>query len=1316
MPVAASRCVSLRLMLTLRTGTILGAGLLSVLPGTALAADYVYRGPASTGAVETSQIVGVGTGTDKVTITTVPGGTVTAATAEGIKTTAVNGATTIDVGALVSGATIGVRAITSGSGAVTVTGAGDITGAAGIEAYSATGAVTVAGTGATTARTGTGIEARITGDGATADITITRSGAITTVGPFGIYAENSGSGGISIGGAGGLSAAVTGQGGIYAQGLGTGAAMIKTAAGGKVTATNGFGIVAGGGSGDATITAGDTVTGSEGAIGAVTSSGGAVSITTLAGAVVRQTMAGATFGAITALSEGDGAITIQAGADVFGTTAGILTQASGVRTTNITTSAGGAVSASAGSGISASAENGQTTINVGALVSGATTGVLATASGSGAVTVTGAGAITGAAGVVASSATGAITISGTGTTTGTAGLGIDAQITDRGAAADIVVNRSGAITSTSGSGVHAENNGSGKITIQGIGAVTAAGVGIETIAKSGATLIDLASSVSSTAKNSTVTAVTASSTTGNITVKTAAGVALTANAVTSDPASGIVARSQGGNVDIGGATGLAGAITASGKRATGVSGSSSAGNVTIKTASGADINVSAKGTSGTRSAYGVFGSAIGTSAALHITLGANVTATDAGTGSPINEIFGVYAGTADGTLNITTMAGVAVTGKTAIRTESSKGGTGAQTIDIGVGSTISGSDYAIHAESSQGGDSSNGFIKGGDATVNNAGIVKGLIRFNPGNADPQFQGLGTFNNFGTLALVCSQSNTGFALNNQSGGVLTGTGSFGDVVAEAGSLIRPGDRSLAPVNGVPVVGTLNTSTLLLNEGATVEIRADASGVNDKVAVSGAATLGGATLKLLATPTDRPSWAAGKSYTVLTAGSVSGTFALASDLAFLKPTAEYGAKTVQVTLTRNEVTFDSIGVTPTQKSVGMALQGQQNTQTVRGKAFIQAISSLTAPQALGALDTLSGSGSTGSLVTNGVQVAGYTGLVASQAQSSPLVGGAVLPTAFAGSDMPLGFGETLTAATAAGKAFQKVKTPAPAVVPRQTWRVWASFFGASHSTNANVATGTPGVTGHDWGGAAGLEVAFSPNLIAGVALGGSTSPFSVGKRGTFGDSTGGLGSLYGTATFDKAYVTGSLGYGRFETNATRVVAIPGSPSERQKAQYGTDAYTGFLELGYKLPVAAYVVTPFASIQPSVFRQHAATETSETPGALFGLSYRQRDTTSLPTSLCLQVERGFSAWGWDGLVEARAAWVHEFQPERGLRASFVSLPGASFTASGVAASEDLARISSTVTLSKASGISLFAKIGADLAANQRSYSGQGGIKLAW
>ena len=107
-----------------------------------------------------------------------------------------------------SGATSGISA-GSISGAITIGGAGAVTGATGIVASSGSGAITIAGTGATTASAGRGIDAQITDAGSNETITITRSGDVTSQsGAFaGIYAENKGTGGVTIAGIGTVSSA-----------------------------------------------------------------------------------------------------------------------------------------------------------------------------------------------------------------------------------------------------------------------------------------------------------------------------------------------------------------------------------------------------------------------------------------------------------------------------------------------------------------------------------------------------------------------------------------------------------------------------------------------------------------------------------------------------------------------------------------------------------------------------------------------------------------------------------------------------------------------------------------------------------------------------------------------------------------------------------------------------------------------------------------------------------------------------------------------------------------------------------------------------
>jgi uncharacterized protein with beta-barrel porin domain len=1446
------------------------------------------------GAVSGTQgIEATNTGAGTIAVRTGTGATVTGTAGAGITTTAVNGGTTVDVGANVSGTTTGVSATASSAGGITVTGAGDIAGAAGILATSVNGAVTVSGTGGTTGTAGTGIDARITDAGASADMSITRSGAVAGS-AGGINATNAGSGAVTLSGlgavsssagiginasavggtlqvgteAGRLAGAVSGTQGIVAANAGVGTVAVRTGTGATVTGTAGAGISATSANGATTVDVGANVSGTTTGVSATASSAGGITVTgagniagaagilasSVTGAVTVSgtggttgtagtgidatiTGAGATAdvvvsrsgavaaGAvgINATNAGSGAVTLsglgavssstdvgivasaQGGALQVGTVAsrlagavsgtqGIVATNTGSGTIAVRTAAGGTVTGTAGPGISTTAVNGATTVDVVANVtasnSSSIVGIVSTASGAGAVTVTGAGDVSGWAGIRARSLTGAVTVSGTGGTTGAGGRAIEAMIEDAGATADILVTRSGATAAQSGlvAGIFAQNRGSGAITLSGLGAVSSAGgIGIDAIAAGGAVQVGTAASPLAGAVTGTLGIVASTTGNGTVAVRTAAG-----GTVTGTNAEGIFTRAADGatTVDVGatvsgttvGVSSTAtagGAVTVTGAGnvtgAAGILAASATGAVTVSGTGGttgtagrgidaritgagatADILVSRSGAVASQSGAfaGIFAQNAGSGAVTLSGLGPVSSAGGIGTnaigaggavevGTAASPLAGAVSGTqgivvattGTGTIAVRTAAGGTVTGTAGagIRTTAVSGatnivvganvsgttdgirtlaGSGNTTITINPGVSVTGGTNVLHLSTGS-----------GNVVVNNASTIAGNV---VGVRDGS--GAITLSNTGVIRLADTHAiSPSVTVVNRSGGVLTGTGNFGTVIAESGSFVRPGNRGLPAIGGVPQVGTMRTNGITFRSGSTLEVRAHASANdhNDFVLSLGPAVIeAGAKLNVLASPSDQAAWSTARTYTVLQATSRTGQFDVATDLAFLSPVATYTPTEVILRFERNAVTFDSVGRTPTQRSVGAAIQARQETPTPQARAFVQVLTNLTESQAAGALETLSGAGVTGGLNTAITQVSGFTKAVADQAQSQPLALG-LTPlglgspgaTAFAGSDMAMAYGETGTDAFASD-AFRKVKaTPAaPAIVPLPTWRVWGSFFGASYKTDASVATGTPGVTGHDWGGAAGFEYALFPNASVGVALGGSTSPFSVGKRGTFGDSTGVLGSVYGAATFDRAYVSGSLGYGRFQTSSTRVVSIPGAAVERQNVKYDTDSYSAFLEVGYRLPVLSYTVTPFAGFQPSVMRQHAASETSDTPGALFGLRYGERDTVSMPASLGLQVERKFSFAGWNAQVEARGAWVHEFRTERGLRATFTTLPDATFAAGGVRAIEDLARFSSTLTLSKAGGLSLFARAGADIAENHRGYSGQGGLRFDW
>ena len=69
--------------------------------------------------------------------------------------------------------------------------------------------------------------------------------------------------------------------------------------------------------------------------------------------------------------------------------------------------------------------------------------------------------------------------------------------------------------------------------------------------------------------------------------------------------------------------------------------------------------------------------------------------------------------------------------------------------------------------------------------------------------------------------------------------------------------------------------------------------------------------------------------------------------------------------------------------------------------------------------------------------------------------------------------------------------------PVFDPR--WSVWAAGFGGSQTTDGNAALGSNNTTSRLFGMAAGADYIFSPRTIAGFALAGGATEFSVTNGG-------------------------------------------------------------------------------------------------------------------------------------------------------------------------------------------------------------------------
>lgn len=375
-----------------------------------------------------------GSGALSITVTgTVTGTNLTAPYTDGIGIIARNFGTDLTINAVdVSGVGDGITARNYGSGALSINATGAVTSAG----YTGIYALNEAGTGLTVKAVDVSGEVGITARNYGTDaLSITTTGTVTGTDTTGIYARNSGTD-LTINAADVTGAVV----GITARQYGSGALSITTT--GTVTGTAGVGIFATDEAGtDLNINAA-AVTGADYGIYAVQHGTGALSIT------ATGTVTGTNIAGIYAKNYGTD-LTINA-ADVNGS-AGIVARQSASGALSIT--ATGTVTGNGGAGIVANNESeaasSATTVNVasGATVNGTTAGVALVSDSGRTASVVNAGSIQGATGIIASTA-GPVTITNTGSITGTGGTAIDLT----GTSGANTVNQQGGVISGNVSG------------------------------------------------------------------------------------------------------------------------------------------------------------------------------------------------------------------------------------------------------------------------------------------------------------------------------------------------------------------------------------------------------------------------------------------------------------------------------------------------------------------------------------------------------------------------------------------------------------------------------------------------------------------------------------------------------------------------------------------------------------------------------------------------------------------------------------------------------------------------------------------------
>lgn len=490
---------------------------------------------------------------------------------------------------------------------------------------------------------------------------------------------------------------------------------------------------------------------------------------------------------------------------------------------------------------------------------------------------------------------------------------------------------------------------------------------------------------------------------------------------------------------------------------------------------------------------------------------------------------------------------------------------------------------------------------------------------------------------GTLAVEGSLAGT---LAVEAGARLEGSGTVGETQLAAGAVLAPeGDGSGLTIDG----------DLTLASGATLDT-SNYSGNSTAVTVTGTAHLGGASV-VIAVP-DVIS-GPGTLYTVLSAGSVDGTFAsVTSSSAFLDTQLAYDATGVSLTFARNSQRFADISTDVDAMAVGQTLDQLDFSNPVYSR-----IVGLNAVDSGAALTALAGDlhASTGSvLVDQGLMLA-------------PLVLDRV-QTAFA--DAGPGIVPRLSyAPEEAQPAFQAIMPAA------RTTTAWASAYGGRSQRDSGFDDQIGGVV-------FGLDAMTAGGQLAGLMAGTSRSSFGTGQQTGEADSL--QAGLYGGVSIGDIRLSGGAVLGHHRIRTQRDVAF-GGLQERLTASYAAVVAQAFAEVSTTMQVGPVSVEPFAGVTLAHLRTEDFVETGGIAALSGAAETRQTGFSTLGLRLSNSTELAVATLRTRLLL----GWRHGFGDLDGTATLALSgTPG--FDISGTALARDSALIEAGADLLFESGIS--------------------------
>jgi uncharacterized protein with beta-barrel porin domain len=290
----------------------------------------------------------------------------------------------------------------------------------------------------------------------------------------------------------------------------------------------------------------------------------------------------------------------------------------------------------------------------------------------------------------------------------------------------------------------------------------------------------------------------------------------------------------------------------------------------------------------------------------------------------------------------------------------------------------------------------------------------------------------------------------------------------------------------------------------------------------------------------------------------------------------------------------------------------------------------------------------------------------------------------------------------------------KAPLTADAFTQRWSVWAAGYGGSQTTDGNTVLGSNTVTSRIAGTAVGADYRFSPYTLAGFALAGGGTNFSIANGLGTGRSDLFQAGAFIRHTIGPAYISGALAYGWQDITTDRTVTIAGV--DQLRARFNANAFSGRAEGGYRFATPWIGITPYAAAQFTTFDLPAYAEQAVAGSNTFALAYASKSVTDTRSELGLRSDKSFAMQNAILTLRSRFAWAHDFNPDRNIAATFQTLPGASFVVNGAAQAHDAALTTASAEVKWLNSWSAAATFEGEFSNVTRSYAGKGVVRYAW